>query len=340
MIPAVAETWAEIAAETRTEPGWHVRRTHAASATPLYAGIKLPERTKGLLLEVRAQSIHPASAFPACSGFDVNLVPVAPGPNGSVRICLELTDARYGGVFAVLADDVAMAVASARSEKEGVAALIGRLNTWQRFMKRHGDRLLSEQEQTGLYAELFVLRELLAHGLGASAAVDAWQGPWAGAQDFRLPNCSVEVKATASPGSASFEVSNLVQLDERPLPCLVVRHVALTRAEGQGETLPDMIDAISCAMSASDPSAGIRFSDSLLEIGYLRAHRANYGKEGFAMHSDRQFLVRGNFPRIRADELYAGVTACSYSVSLTACLPFLIDAAEARRMMHGTSNER
>ena len=307
---------------------------------PLYAGIKLPERTKGLLLEVRARSIHPSSAFPACSGFDVKLVPIAPGPNGSVRICLELTDARYGGVFTVLADDVATAVASARSENEGIAALIGRLNTWQRFLKRHGDGLLSGQEQTGLFAELCVLRELLAHGVAASDAVDAWRGPWAGAQDFRLPNCSVEVKATASPGSASFEVSNLVQLDERHLPCLLVRHFALSRAEGRGETLPDMIDGISGAISASDPSAAIRFSDSLLEMGYSQAHRADYGKEGFAVHSDRQFVVREDFPRIRTEEVRAGVTACSYSVYLPACLPFLIDAAEARRIMHGTSDER
>ena len=317
-----------------------MRRIHTAAATPLYAGIKLPERTKGLLLEVRARSIHPSSAFPACSGFDVNLVPVAPGPNGSVRICLELTDARYGGVFAVLTDDVATAVASAISEKEGVAALIGRLNTWQRFLTRHGDGLLSEQEQTGLFAELFVLRELLAHGLAASVAVAAWRGPWAGAQDFLLPNCSVEVKATASPGSAFFEVSNVAQLDERHLPCLVVRHIALVRAEGRGEMLPDMIDGISGEISASDPSAAIRFSDSLLEMGYSQAHRADYGKEGLTVHSDRQFLVRDGFPRIFADELRAGVAACSYSVSLTACLPFLIDAAEARRIMHGTSDER
>ena len=243
-------------------------------------------------------------------------------------------------MFAVLTDDVATAVALAKSEKEGVAALIGRLITWQRFLRRNGDGLLSEQEQTGLFAELFVLRELLADGVPASHAVDAWRGPWAGAQDFRLPNCSVEVKATASPGSTSFEVANLVQLDERHLPCLVVRHIALVRAEGRGETLPSTIDGISGEISASDPSAAIRFSDSLLEMGYSHAHRAEYGKEGFTVHSDRQFLVRDDFPRIRTEELRAGVTACSYSVGLTACLPFLIDAADARRMMHGNSDER
>ena len=252
---------------------------------------------------------------------------------------MELTDVRYGDVFAVLADDVAKAVASSATEKEGVAALIGRLKTWQKFLKRHGDGLLSEQEQTGLFAELYVLRELLARGMAASDAVAAWHGPWSGAQDFRFSSCSVEVKATASPGATSFEVSNLMQLDERPLPCLLVRHLALVKTESQGQTLPAMIGDITAAISKADTAAAIRFSDSLLEVGYSEAHRADYGRDGFVVHSDRQFRVEGDFPRIHADEVRSGVTACSYSVHLAACLPFLIHAAEGCRIIHGFSDE-
>ena len=339
MTLAVADRWTEIAAESRVELGWHVRRMHVAAATPLYAGLKVPGPSKGLLLEVSARSIHPSSTFPACSGFEINIEPITPGPNGSVRICLEMTDAKYSSVFSVLADDVATAVAVAQSEKEGVLVLIGRLNTWQKFLNRYGDGMLSEQEQTGLFAELFVLRELLAYGMAASDAVAAWRGPWAEAQDFRFPNCSVEVKATTSPGSASFEVSNLDQLDERRLPRLLVRHLVVVRAAERGETLPDIIDVISGVISASDQSAAICFSASLLEMGYSLAHRGDYGKEGFVVHSDRQFLVKGDFPRVWAEELRVGVTACSYSVHLPACLPFLIDAAEARQIVHGTIDE-
>lgn len=340
MTSATAAAWRELAAEGRTEPGWHVRRIHAACATPIYAGLKYPGGTKGLLLEVRSRSVHPSSTFPYCLGFEINLETVAPGPNGSVRICMELAEARYGGVFAALADDVCSAVALAKSEKEGVTAMIGRLNTWQKFLKRHGDAVLSEQEQTGLFAELFVLRELLADGMAASEAVDAWRGPWAGAQDFRLANCSVEIKATASPGSISFEVSNLVQLDERHLSCLIVRHFTVARIEGRGETLPDLIDGISTAVAAEDPSAALRFADSLLEVGYSRAHRTDYVTTGFTVLSDRQFRVLGEFPRIHADEVRPGISACSYSVQLSACHPFLIDAISARQIVHGTRDVR
>ena len=295
--------------------------------------------TKGLLLEVRARSIHPSNTFPSSSGFDVSLEAIVAGPNGSVRICLELSDPRYDGVFEVLADDVAVAVASAGSEPAGIATLIGRLNTWQRFLKHHGDSLLSEQEQIGLFAELFVLREFLADGLTALDAVDAWRGPWGAAQDFCLANCSVEIKATASAGSSSFEVSNLAQLDERFLPCLIVRHLTLVHVEGHGETLPDLVDRVAETLDLSDLSASRRFTDSLLEVGYSQAHRSNYGTAGFSVLSDRQFRVHADFPRILADEVRGGISACSYSIQLSACLPFTIDAAAARRIVHGVHDD-
>lgn len=339
MTSAVVEAWQQLAAEGRSEPGWHGRRIYALARTPIHAALRQPGATKGLLLEVKARSMHPSNTFPSSSGFDVDLETVAPGPNGSLRICLELADARYDGVFEVLADDVASAVAAAGSEPAGIAALIGRLNTWQRFLRRHGDGLLSEQEQVGLFAELIVFRELLSDGLSAADAVDAWRGPWGGAQDFRLVNCSVEVKATASAASNSFEVSNLSQLDERPLPSLIVRHLALSRADGLGETLPEIVDAIGRLITSTDPSALGSFADGLLEAGYSQAHRPDYRSAGFSILSDRQFRVHADFPRLRPDEVRGGVAACSYSVQLSACLPFMIDAASALRIVRGARHD-
>ena len=239
----------------------------------------------------------------------------------------------------MLADDVAAAVASAGSEPAGIVALIGRLNTWQRFLKRHGGGVLGERERIGLFAELTTLRDLLADGLSAGDAVDAWRGPWGGAQDFRLATCSVEVKATASVNSTSFEVANLAQLDERLLPCLMVRYIALSRPNGRGETLPELVDAVAAAVTATDPAASLRFADSLLEVGYLDAHRPEYEEERFAVFSDRLFRVQGGFPRILADDVRPGVSACSYTVQLSACLPFLIDGKNARHIFYGEHDE-
>jgi hypothetical protein len=334
-----AEIWQQLASDGRSEPGWHGRRLYGTAATPIYAALKYPGVTRGLLLEVKAKSIHPSNSFPSSSSFSVSLETLAPGANGSVRICLELADMKYEGLFAVVADDVAEAVASAPSEAVGVSALVGRLNSWQKFFKRHGTNLLNEQEQVGLFAEVFVLREFLSDGLAASAALDAWRGPWGEPQDFRFGSCSVEVKATASLGSTSFEVSNLLQLDERPLAHLIVRHFTLKRVEGHGETLSDLIDEITRLIVALDPSSASRFADALLEVGYSHAHRSEYEKDGFSIHTDRQFHVRGDFPRILTDEVRAGISACSYSVQLSACLPFLIDPTSSREIIYGARDE-
>jgi hypothetical protein len=308
---------------------------HAASATPIYAALRQPGATKALLLEVKARSIHPANTFPSSLGFDVALEPLVLGPNGTVRICLELRDNRYADVFAILTDDVASSVAGAPSEIAGIAALVGRLNTWQRFLRRHGDRILSDQERVGLFAELLILRDLLANGLAAADAVDAWRGPWGGAQDFHLKTCAIEVKATASVHPVGFEVSNLAQLDDRSFPSLILRHVVLVRTHGSGVTLPDLVDTLRQTVERTDPAAAQRFSDSLMEIGYLDIHRGEYDSDGFVVHAERNFEVKEGFPRILASDVRPGITACSYSVELTACLPFLIEVAQAARVIHG-----
>lgn len=335
MTVGIAAAWDQISADRRAEPGWHARRIHAFSATPIHAALRQPGAAKALLLEVQARSIHPANTFPSSSGFNVTLESLVPGPNGTVRVCLELTDNRYADVFAVLTDDVASSVAAASTEQAGIAALIGRLNTWQRFLKRHGDHSLSDQERVGLFAELLVLRDLMAKGLAASDAVDAWRGPWGGAQDFSLTTCAVEVKATASIHPVRFEVSNLAQLDDRSLPALILRHVALTRTPGSGETLPNLVDTLRHIIERTDSAAVQRFSDSLLEVGYLDAQRSEYDGEGYAVHAERSFEVRGDFPRILSSDVRPGIGACSYSVELAACLPFLIDEAQADRAIHG-----
>ena len=332
---AVEDAWRILYTEGRTEPGWHGRRIHVTAATPIYAALQIPGPTKGLLLQVKTRFVHAGNTFPSSAGFEVHLEPIVAGPNGSVRICLRLTEQRYEDVFAVLAEDVAAAVAAAGSEPAGLAAMIGRLNTWQRFLKRHGEGILSDQERVGLFAELFVLRSLLADGLAASDSVRGWRGPWGGAQDFSLATCSLEVKATVSANPVSFDVSNLAQLDERVLPPLILRHLTLARTM-TGETLPELVDAVGMTIAATDPAALLLFSDSLLEVGYLEAHRTEYENERYKVHSDRHFLVQAGFPRVLADELRTGITACSYSVQISACMPFLIDAPTARQIVHGT----
>jgi hypothetical protein len=330
----VQDAWKLLYAEDRAEPGWHGRRIHVTAATPIYAALQIPGPTKGLLLQVKAKSILPGNTFPSSAGFEVQLDPVDAGPNGSVRICLRLTERRYEDVFVVLAEDVAAAVAGAGSEPAGLAAMLGRLNTWQRFLKRPGQGILSDQEQVGLFAELTVLSGLLADGLAASDAVRSWRGPWGAPQDFTLATCSLEVEATVSANPVSFEVSNLAQLDERVLPSLILCHLTLARAM-TGMTLPELVDTVGITIAATDPGALLPFNDSLLEVGYLEAHRPEYESERYKVHSERHFLVKAGFPRILADELRTGVTACSYSVQISACMRFLVDAPTARRIVHG-----
>ena len=335
MTSGIIDVWSQLLDEQPSAPGWCARRINVEAPTAIYAALLIPEARKALLLEVKARSIHPSTTFPASSGFKVELETMVPGPNGTLRICLHLVDAGYEGVFGVLVEDVASSVARALTESAGISALIGRLNTWQRFLKRPGDGALSQEERTGLFAELLVLQELIRRGMPTSDAVTAWHGPWGGAQDFRLPTSAIEVKATLAVHPTSFEVSNLAQLDERPLPHLILRHIALICSADIGETLADIVEDIQKMLAPSDLNAYQHFSDSLLEVGYLPAHRSLYDQDRYRVASDRKFRVADAFPRILTDDVRPGVLTCSYVVELSACLPYQMDDPAAEAIIHG-----
>jgi hypothetical protein len=297
-----------------------------------------PDDVRGLLLEVRAKSVPAGATLPSGSGFEVSVEPIVPGPNGTVRLCLALADGRYEEVFGVLADDVAAAVGAEASEAASVNVFIGRLNTWQRFLRRHGDRLLSEEARVGLFGELLQVSELLGAGAVAGDVVAAWRGPSGGAQDFALGGCALEVKTTASAHPTSFEVSNLVQLDERPLPMLLVRQVVL-RPAAAGRTLPALVDEVRQIIRGQDAGTLQAFDDALMDAGYLDAHRREYEANSYVVRADHYFRVEGAFPRVRADDVRPGVRACSYSVEVAACLPFEIGADQAWRAIRDERDE-
>ena len=113
-----------------------------------------------------------------------------PGPNERVRLCLLLSDRIYREVFEVLCQDVIETVIRASSIPGAVQSLFSRLRIWQGFIKRYGPEGLSPEEQAGLFAELHFLRNSVIGQLPAPDAVESWEGPTGGVQDFQLPGCS------------------------------------------------------------------------------------------------------------------------------------------------------
>ena len=329
----LAEAWRQIALEDHSGSGWVVRRVYPDRPTRIQAAIRKPDDALAILFEIASSSLPSVASLPDCIGFHLSVEVLKPGPGGNCRLCLTLKEQRYRDVFETLAEDVAKTVSQATTETEGVRLLLGRLNTWERFLDRFGVNLLSQEEQAGLFAELKFLESELLPIQPAMDAVRSWRGPYRAPQDFLHGSMAVEIKSTTSRNPASFKVASLEQLDRGSLSRFLLHHSALSIDEVAGTSLPDLVSGLRKTIAETDPGAASQFDASLIEAGYLEAHDDAYRERAFLVLQQRWFEVREGFPLLAPATVPPGVAAARYTISLAACAPYELNTETAREIL-------
>ncbi len=335
----IEELWPQLeaartAAQARrgTPAGWTLRQLRPDPACPLSAGLELASGRRGLLLRIPRPLVPAKRLWPACRGLEM----LAAGPGSEVLFGVALKEARHGDLFTALAEDLARRVVAAGDPTAQVAALLGGLARWQKFLAARADGL-GEEAQRGLWGELHFLRTELLPLFVQADAVAAWQGPTGAAQDFLLPMGAVEVKTTAAKPPFVVPISSERQLDDRGLRALFLRHYALAVREGAGETLPATVAAIRAALTGG---AAELFEDRLLAAGYLDLHAPRYESHGYRVRETRDFAVRRGFPRLTERNLTVGVGNVRYALALAACEPFAIPTETLRGALTATPRTR
>ena len=335
----IEELWPQLeaaraaAASRRGASGWVLRQLRPEPACPLHAAVELSTGRRGLLLRIAPALVPPKRRWPVCRGLEV----LAAREGAQVLFGVALKEARHADVFTALAEDLARRITAVPDANARIAALLGGLARWQKFLAARAEGLGIEA-QRGLWAELHFLRTELIPLAGAESAVAVWQGPAGAAQDFLLHGGAVEVKATSAKPPFVVLISSERQLDSRGLSALFLRHYALAEREGAGESLPEAVGAARAALSAS--GAAELFEDRLLAAGYLDAHAPRYEGHGWRIRETRDFAVRRGFPRLIERNLPSGVGSVHYSLALAACEPFAISTAAMRSALAPTTRSR
>jgi hypothetical protein len=327
----VQRAWRDLADVPATGDGWKTQRIHPEAPCPVRAAIREPGGMPAVLIEVAAPALRSVAEYPSGRGFQVIAEPIRPGPAGEVRLCLVLTETAYADVFGTLADDVASNVAACGNAGEAVARLLLRLYAWQAIMRRHADGL-TEEEQTGLFAELLFLGQMIGDGMLPGQALEGWKGPEDGLRDFVFGGCEVEIKASVGT-SGRFAVACLDQLDDGPSD-LILAYTRMQEAAG-GLTLPELVLGQRRAIIETEPGALPRFNALLSSAGYLDVHGRRYTGRRLAVRDTQYFSVRNGFPRITRSAIPAGVVDARYIVDIQACAPFAIAAERALGTIRG-----
>jgi hypothetical protein len=235
-----------------------------------------------------------------------------------------LKEQRFADVFTALSEDLARRVSDTRTADEAVAALLGQLARWQKFLAASTDGL-GEESQRGLWGELHCLREHLLPGLSAGVAVSGWKGGERAHQDFQSASGALEVKTTIAKQPQMVRITSERQLDDANLPALFLCVLVLESREGGTATLPALVESLRARL-AVELEARELFEDALLAAGYLDSHAHRFAGRSYSVRAAHWFRVWKKFPRLVEAGLPAGIGDANYALSLAACEPFATDA--------------
>jgi Putative PD-(D/E)XK family member, (DUF4420) len=177
------------------------------------------------------------------------------------------------------------------------AAVTGALSSLRELLA--GARGLSEEQETGLFAELLFLSYLLRR-LPIDQAISGWLGPEAEEHDFVLVEGDVEVKSTTSEERHHW-IGDLRQLEPTLGRRLWLLSVQLTGAGAGGVTLSELIDVIRPLLPPGATSAA--FERKLTTIGWRNEASNLYVRRLRMRNRPECFEIDRDFPAITPGRL-------------------------------------
>jgi len=295
--------------------GWRTIPIELNAPCRLLAGRHCPGDEEAIIIGFHGVRLPPDAHLPQGHGFGV-AKPSSEALGGS-HAWLALSRKVAGGIdlFAMMAGDVVRLLEGCANvgDERLFQLFLSRIRAWQDFMERGRDGVLGQEAETGLFGEMVVLKSLLEAAVPATFALDAWQGPLDGLQDFLVGSGAIEVKTTLSANGFPATVNSLEQLDETLRQPLYVAGVRLTLGVA-GKTLPEFTGVIR-ELLRDQPTALGMFESRLVQAGYLHALADKYVRR-FTHSGTAVMPVEGDFPRLTRMNVAPGVRKTRYEVDL------------------------
>lgn len=206
--------------------------------------------------------------------------------------------------FDLIGEELAKRLATGTETPDKCIARV--LAKWRRFWGHLPSQMLSSEEQTGLFAELWFLIVWLFPRVGGWEAVTRWRGPFQARHDFEWPGRSVEVKGTTSTRGTIHRIHGIEQLAPPENGDLLFFSLRLRDEAGASNTLPGLV-ALCMQQLGSNDDAASRFQVAMVKAGYSSVHEEEYAKRRLRVVEQGLFAVAQDFPRLTHAELAAGL---------------------------------
>lgn len=322
----INQIWEELEKDNSCTKGLLLRRYSASHLPDLFVALNSPEKQRSIAVTLNKSVQLELSRYNNLKVIQISLGTIDSIPDKQILI-ITLADNQNRDIFSVLCEDLISTVNDITTEHKLIVTLLNRFEKWKSLFDKALGEGLTEEEQRGLYGELYFLRILLNKYNNSPECITSWVGSEKQVRDFQKSDWAVEVKTTHGKNHQKIQISNERQLDTSTIQHLFLYHISLDIMNESGETLNQITDSIQSILSSDYYSLQI-FRKKLLESGYFVNHRHVYDKTGYQLRSDTFYKVEDTFPRIEESDLRSGVGDVKYSIIVSNCNQYIISTTE------------
>ena len=296
---------------TKPNIDYNVRLVAESDKIPLYWG----RDTAGnclFVLELEGNHVEQYSKeMTLILGIKLDLQGVASQP--TQRLILTLESHSNKDLFLGLCETLITSLNPVTDSATALSVTLTHIKRWKAFMASPRARLLSRDEQQGLFAELSFLLYLHNNSLRGQAAVEAWRGPDGSHQDFIWGNMAVEIKSLSGRERSTIWISSEDQL-ETVLDnlYLVIYKLSDSSTSDHAMSLNELVRYIEVELA--DPDAILELQKRLATYGYVEMKE--YDNPKFLASTPTTYQVTDNFPKLVRSKLPEGVVRIGYGIEL------------------------
>lgn len=218
-------------------------------------------------------------------------------------------------LFLVLCNDIIVTIKRNEIEHKMIFEVQKRLKQWQNLLKQNTNVSFSLTHQMGLFAELFILIDILIPRVGVPAALLSWVGADHDKQDFSLLKFMIEAKSYLSSKGPKITISSAHQLfSTKPI---YIAGMGLT-LNSNGKSVIDLISEIEKIILQESIEVYEEFERKLLAQGYMPGLKYSTIHK-FNVDSIRFFEVNDSFPKLLPNDIRSEIVSVKYIIDLQLC---------------------
>ncbi|WP_246010316.1 PD-(D/E)XK motif protein [Bacillus yapensis] len=234
------------------------------------------------------------------------------------KLILLLKETKDWEIFLILCHDLLNVMK--HHDENIIISVMKRLERWQKLLRKSAFKIMSKEEQMGLFGELKILLDYIIPTYGTSTAINAWVGALGDKQDFLLENLAIEVKSFRMTSGNRVWISSKEQLNSEKNP-LYLFACALIETD-KGQNITDLVKSIIAKIENEIVLS--EFIEKIEEYGYYpEIPKENLSK--FILEKITSFQVKEEFPKIALEHISPLIPNIKYNIDLSGCSEFKVN---------------